>query len=81
MTTSFPDNKGAAYWTREQVALRYGVHIHTVDNWREKGWLGFTVIGRLVRISREDLEEFERRMPPQQRVDGGDDDDLPRYQR
>jgi len=73
---SLPDGQGAKrYWTREEVAARYRVHVNTVDNWRDKGLLGFTRAGRLVRISNEDLAEFERRVPPHERVDGGDDDD------
>lgn len=72
---SLPDDLHTAeYLTREQVAARYNVHINTVDNWRKRGWLGFIMAGQLVRITRVHLEEFEQRVPENQRVDGSGDD-------
>lgn len=46
--------------TRERAAQVADVHPRTIDAWRKNG-LPSTTIGRVVRIDRDDLDEYMRR--------------------
>lgn len=47
------------FYSCEQVAERYGVKISTVWSWIREKKLRATKIGKLYRITSEQLEEFE----------------------
>ena len=49
------------YFSRQQIATMLNVHINTVDNWINKGWLQADKIGGRWRISEEQLNEFMKR--------------------
>ena len=46
------------YYTQDEVASLLGVSPNTVRWWRNQGRLAYTKIGRHVRISDLDLEDF-----------------------
>jgi len=54
------------YYTVEEVAERYSVKPTTVYAWIRTNQLGHVRIGeRLIRVSEDDLTEFEKRPPDQ----------------
>lgn len=57
-------------WTRQEVATRYRVHVNTVDRWIASGELQCRYYGRLVRVTDQQLADFDFEYPSRRR-DGG----------
>lgn len=48
------------FYTCRQIADRYGVKIATVWDWIREGKLAAIRIGKLYRISKESIDDFEK---------------------
>ena len=67
--------EGQLYLTEAQTALRYGLSVRTLQDWRLRG-IGprFTVPnGRTIRYSIKALDEFEESLPVHQSTSERDD--------
>lgn len=52
-------SKPKPFLTITEVADRYGVHRNTVTNWMKSGRLRGQKLGRVVRVSADELRRFE----------------------
>lgn len=48
------------YYSVKEIAKKVGVHPNTVRNWIESGELKAYKLGRVLRIKKEDFEDFAK---------------------